>query len=167
MAVVGTERRSAAARQELRAAAASLHLAELRDGVWMRPDNLAVDRSPEQRAVVERQCMRIDGARPTEDVVERLFRPGEWAAQARSLIDALEGAAHPPDDLGHGDLATGFRLSIAVVRHLNADPLLPDALLPADWPGSALRRLYSAYHQAYERRFGAWLHSDVRADGPV
>jgi phenylacetic acid degradation operon negative regulatory protein len=161
MVVVGVERRSVTARQELRAATAALHLAELRDGVWMRPDNLAPDRLPEQRAVVERQCTRIDGARLTDDVVDRLFHPQRWAAQARSLIDALESAAHPPDDLGHGDLATGFRLSIAVVRHLNADPLLPDALLPADWPGAALRELYSTYHQAYERRFGAWLNSSA------
>lgn len=39
------------------------------------------------------------------------------------------------------------RLAVAahVVRHLTADPLLPRALLPRDWPGTALREAYAAY----------------------
>jgi phenylacetic acid degradation operon negative regulatory protein len=28
------------------------------------------------------------------------------------------------------------------VRHLLTDPVLPDELLPADWPGAALRSAY-------------------------
>ncbi|OSP39689.1 PaaX domain-containing protein, C- domain protein, partial [Streptomyces sp. 13-12-16] len=34
-----------------------------------------------------------------------------------------------------------------VVRHLLADPVLPPALLPADWPGDALRSAYGGYRR--------------------
>jgi phenylacetic acid degradation operon negative regulatory protein len=33
------------------------------------------------------------------------------------------------------------------VRHLASDPLLPAVLLPADWPGAALRSAYAAYQE--------------------
>jgi phenylacetic acid degradation operon negative regulatory protein len=34
-----------------------------------------------------------------------------------------------------------------VVRHLLADPVLPAELLPADWPGTALRALYEHHRR--------------------
>ena len=46
-------------------------------------------------------------------------------------------------------LADGFVTSAAVLRHLQADPLLPDELLPARWPGAALRADYDRYDAAY------------------
>jgi len=155
--VVDAERRSAPARQGLRSAAIALHLAELRDGVWMRPDNLDAARLPDEQATVNAQCMRFTGASGSAALAQRLFAPAAWAERAASLIDALERAALPPRDLEPGDLVTGFRLQIASVRHLDRDPLLPDELLPNDWPGAALRRGYLAYHDEYEQRFTAWL----------
>jgi phenylacetic acid degradation operon negative regulatory protein len=35
-----------------------------------------------------------------------------------------------------------FSAAAAIVRHLLTDPVLPDELLPADWPGAALRSAY-------------------------
>lgn len=156
--VVDAERRPATARQELRAAAAALHLAELRDGVWMRPDNLDRERLPDEQATVDAQCLRFTGASGSAALASRLFEPAAWAARAASLIDALDRAVLPPRDLGPGDLVEGFRLSIAVVRHLDRDPLLPDELLANDWPGDELRRSYLAYQADYGQRFMAWLH---------
>jgi phenylacetic acid degradation operon negative regulatory protein len=153
--------RRATARQDLRIAARALHLAELREGVWLRPDNLDPSRLPEHQATIESQCVRLTGASTPSLPPDRLFDTVGWADGARSLVAALDDASHPPDDLGPGDLAGGFRLSIAVVRHLDADPLLPDELLPAAWPGSQLRERYAAYHRAYERRFAAWLATAV------
>ena len=37
----------------------------------------------------------------------------------------------------------GSSAAAAIVRHLLTDPVLPAELLPADWPGAALR---AAYH---------------------
>lgn len=154
--VVEADRRPAAARQELRSAAAALHLAELRDGVWMRPDNLDRGRLPAEQATVDAQCLRFTGASGSAALASRLFDPTAWAARATSLIDALECSALPPD-LGPGDLAAGFRLSIAVVQHLGRDPLLPDELLPDAWPGDKLRDSYVAYEHDYSHRFATWL----------
>ncbi len=62
LAVVSLERRSAADRLALRKAATALHLAELREGVWIRPDNLDPDRLPTLRAVLDRQCVHFHDA---------------------------------------------------------------------------------------------------------
>ncbi len=66
LAVVDGERRPAADRAALRTAMRVLRLAELREGVWLRPDNLDPDRLPDARAVVDAQCLRLR-ARPDDD----------------------------------------------------------------------------------------------------
>lgn len=144
--VVTADRRPAADRQELRTAARALHLGEVREGVWARPDNLDADRLPHDRAVVESQCVRIAGADVPAGFETTLFDVDGWAEQAVSLLAALESAGVERDDM-----AQGFLLSIAVVRHLEADPLLPDELLPSDWPGDRLRRRYRRYDESYAR----------------
>jgi phenylacetic acid degradation operon negative regulatory protein len=40
-------------------------------------------------------------------------------------------------------------VSAAVLRHLLADPLLPEELLPAGWPGAELRALYDDFDTRY------------------
>ena len=62
--------RSASARQDLRAAARALRLAQLREGVWLRPDNLDPLRLPEQRAIISAQCVRLTGATTSEPGAE-------------------------------------------------------------------------------------------------
>ena len=64
-------------------------------------------------------------------------------------LDALD-----PD--GPEALAPGFELSAAVLRHLQADPLLPAELLPADWPGAALRAIYDAWDARYRTTLRDW-----------
>jgi phenylacetic acid degradation operon negative regulatory protein len=46
-----------------------------------------------------------------------------------------------------------------VLRHLQADPLLPAELLPARWPGSALRADYDRYDAAYRSTLRAWFRA--------
>jgi len=157
LAIVTPDRRSADDRRELRAAAAALHLGEVREGVWGRPDNLDPGRAPQHRAVVNRRCTTFRRAVGPPDLAARLFDLDTWAARAETLIHAIAAAPRPRDELRPGDLADGFRLSIAVVRHLDRDPLLPDELLPARWPGSVLRERYQTYHQWYEHRFATWV----------
>ena len=62
-----------------------------------------------------------------------------WTRGA-ARADGRRLAALPPT--GPDDLAPGFELSAAVLRHLQADPLLPAELLPAGWPGTSLREEY-------------------------
>jgi phenylacetic acid degradation operon negative regulatory protein len=43
------------------------------------------------------------------------------------------------------DVPAGFVVAAAMVRHLLTDPVLPEELLPADWPGSRLRAAYNDF----------------------
>ena len=71
----------------LRKAATALHLAELREGVWLRPDNLDRNRLPTLRAVLDQQCVHFHGAAtdiPVE-AMRSLFNLDDWAVDARRL----------------------------------------------------------------------------------
>ncbi|MGZ4512547.1 MAG: PaaX family transcriptional regulator C-terminal domain-containing protein, partial [Mycobacterium sp.] len=143
LAIVALERRSATDRLELRKAAAALHLAELREGVWIRPDNLDPQRLPTFTAVLDRQCTHFHGAATdiTADRVRSLFSLDEWADDARALIDAMDAALNRGKrDDSTESFTYEFALSIAVVRHLQLDPLLPVELTGDRWPGHTLRR---------------------------
>jgi phenylacetic acid degradation operon negative regulatory protein len=43
------------------------------------------------------------------------------------------------------DLTGKFATAAAMVRHLLADPMLPDELLPDGWPGDRLRASYNEF----------------------
>jgi phenylacetic acid degradation operon negative regulatory protein len=156
LAIVSLERRPATERLELRKAATALHLAELREGVWIRPDNLDPQRLPGLRAVLDQQCTHFHGAATdiTAGTMQSLFCLDAWAEDARILIDAMNDEL---DATGSGTDTTErftyrFALSIAVVRHLQLDPLLPDELIPHRWPGRALRTTYRRFDDAFKKR---------------
>jgi phenylacetic acid degradation operon negative regulatory protein len=153
LAVVSRERRSAADRLALRRAATALHLAELREGIWFRPDNLDRDRLPTLRAVLDRQCVHFHRAAtdiPAE-TVRSLFHLDDWAADARRLTLAMRDELDTEADSAD-DFAYMFALSVTVVRHLQLDPLLPAELIPRDWPGHALRKTYRRFDGVFKRR---------------
>jgi phenylacetic acid degradation operon negative regulatory protein len=155
----------------------------VREGTWARPANLPADRLPAQRAVLDAQCLHFTGAAAPDGLAMRIFDLDGWAREANALMAAMDDAdpsaerpsgphsalaaaapAAPSAMAVGGDaasLAPGFTLSVAVVRHLEGDPQLPDELLPPDWPGPALRRRFVAYDQAYKRRFTAWLLAEA------
>ena len=54
-----------------------------------------------------------------------------------------------------------MRLSASVLRHLQADPLLPAALLPRSWPGADLRRDYDTYDLAFKTLWRTWYHEQA------
>ncbi|WP_399083098.1 PaaX family transcriptional regulator C-terminal domain-containing protein [Streptomyces sp. BBFR2] len=133
IALVTGERRTAAERTALRRAMDGLRLAELREGSWLRPANLDRPRPP-----AADQCTWLTGT-PDGDPVAlagKLWDLDGWAARARDLGARLAAA----DDPAHR-----FTVAAAAQRHLMTDPLLPTALLPADWPGSELRKGYDAF----------------------
>lgn len=137
IAVVTAERRAAADRGALRRAMAALRLAELREGTWLRPANLVRVRP----AVVTGQCTLLTGV-PEGDpaaLAAALWDLDGWARRARALTAAADAAEEA------GDLARRFTVAAAALRHLLADPLLPDELLPGGWPGAALRDRYAAF----------------------
>jgi phenylacetic acid degradation operon negative regulatory protein len=157
LAVVAVERRAAVERAELRAAAAALHFGEVREGVWARPDNLDRARLPGQRAVLEAQCVSFQGARAPRSLAGQLFDLDGWARRAVQLLAALDGGLTCSGPIQPGELADGMMVSAAVFRHLQADPLLPEELLPPDWPGDLLRGEFAQAYAAFMTRLRAWL----------
>lgn len=141
-AVVATGKDSAS-RLHLRRSMIAAHFGELREGLWMRPDNLAWTPDLEIAGDIELLRGRPDSA--SEALARRLFDTQRWAAIGRDLLAHAVRARTPHDRL------TAFA---AIVRHLTHDPLLPPELLPADWPGGALRTAYDGFREevvAYRR----------------
>lgn len=157
-AVVNDAPRSAVERAALRAAMSQLRLAELREGVWLRPDNLDPDRLPDARAVVDTQCSWWSG-NPDDDeaaLAARLWDLTGWQARGSQLrrdVRRLTPGLEAGDAEG---LRPGFVLSAAVLRHFQADPLLPPELLPRRWEGDALRRDYDRFDAAYRVLLADW-----------
>ena len=141
LAVVTATGRSADVRGARRRTLAYGRLAELREGVWMRPANLAVRLPDSLEGDVE-----LMTARPADAVVagQRLWDLTTWSVHARGLLRDLQALVPDRPEA----LAPGFELSAAVLRHLQADPLLPAELLPADWPGATLRTTYDQWDAA-------------------
>jgi len=149
LAVVTTTGSSAEVRGARRRTLAYGRLAELREGVWMRPANLAV-RLPDPLG----GDIELMTARPGEPVAlaHRLWDLAQWSARARDLQrDLLALVPDAPDAL-----APGFELSAAVLRHLQADPLLPPEILPDDWPGAPLRATYDEWDARYRTTLREW-----------
>jgi phenylacetic acid degradation operon negative regulatory protein len=135
--VVTSTGRDAASRADLRRRLASRRLAMLREGVWMRPDNLPRDNSPEPDTI--RLLATHDDAR---ELAERLWDLPAWAATGRALLDTT----------AHGTtFADRFTGAAALVRHLRTDPALPEALLPDDWPGADMRQGYEDFRSEIKR----------------
>lgn len=153
LAVVSLDRRSATDRLALRRAATGLHLAELREGVWIRPDNLDRHRSPTLHAVLDRQCVHFHNAAtgiPAE-TVRSLFNLDDWATDARRLTLAVRDEVGA-EAVAADDFTYQFGLSVAVIRHLQLDPLLPAELIPPDWPGQDLRNAYRRFDEVFKQR---------------
>ena len=156
LAVVSLERRPASDRLALRKAATALHLGELREGMWLRPDNLDRNRLPTMRAVLDQQCVHFHGAETDlpPETVRSLFKLDDWAADARRLTGAMRDELDV-EALGADDFAYQFALSIAAVRHLQLDPLLPAELIPRQWPARALRSTYRRFDEVFKRRLNS------------
>lgn len=124
---VGIDARTRAA---LRTTLHDKRLAELREGVWMRPANLHLELTDGLRGRV-----RVLHARDEDPpgLAANLWDLPGWAQTGHRLLDDMSGAA---------DVPARFVVAAGMVRHLLADPVLPTELLPGDWPGPALRLAY-------------------------
>lgn len=127
---VGTEARTRAA---LRNTLSDRRFGELREGVWLRPDNLD-DTLPEE--ILDR--VRVLHARDDDPagLAARLWDLRAWSQTGHRLLDEMAAAR---------DVPGRFIAAAAVVRHLLSDPVLPEELLPDRWPGDPLRAAYQNF----------------------
>lgn len=140
MAVITAPARPQPDRVALRKAMTDLRLAELREGVWLRPDNLT--RAAED--VVTSQCLFFQCEHPDPaGLAAQLWDLPAWAGTAHTLYAELGSPR---------ELRDGFVLIAQAVHHLHLDPYLPDELLPPGWPGPALRDRFTAYRDQFAQR---------------
>ncbi len=126
----------ARARAALRTAMLHSRFGELREGVWLRPDNLGSLTGGLPADI--RRRVRVLHARddaPAE-LAASLWNLPAWAKAGRRLLSDMDQATGIPDR---------FTVAAAMVRHLLSDPVLPAELLPADWPADRLRLAYTDF----------------------
>jgi phenylacetic acid degradation operon negative regulatory protein len=155
LGVVVAERRRAEDRVALRHALDQARFAELREGVWTRPDNLG---SP---PVVTGEVLwgDVTFAEGNGPGVDALWDVTGWARAARALRHRIDAAEPALQRLGVVALGDTFVLSAAVLRHFQADPLLPVGLLPRDWPGGTLRAAYDRFDATFRSVWAEWYRS--------
>jgi phenylacetic acid degradation operon negative regulatory protein len=169
MAVVVAGARSAAERAELRRAMQRLRMAELRDGVWLRPDNLDRTDAAWHSETVEQQCQwfvadpELGLERSDAELAAELWDLDAWASTAATLRRDMRATVGRLERNDTDALAPGFVLSAAVLRHFVADPLLPRELWPRRWPGEALRAEYDRYDSAFRGVLAHWNEVGRRA----
>lgn len=120
-------------RAELRKSLQDSRFGELREGVWLRPDNLDVDLPPPVRS--KARVLRGYDDEPTQLAAQLWDLPG-WAAGGDLLLERMTTV---------GDVPSRFAVAAGMVRHLLTDPVLPGELLPPHWPGDRLRSCYAEF----------------------
>lgn len=149
--VVNSSARDAAERAALRVRLSRLRLGELREGVWLRPANLArpldltgapvaAFRGP--ATLVTDESGRAEETSTGALLVAQVWDLEQWAEEARRLVGLMTHAKTPVDR---------FTIAAASVRHLLTDPALPPELVPDDWPSAELHQLWVSYQDEFVR----------------
>lgn len=147
--IVTAERRSATDRTDARSRLRSARFAELREGIWTRPNNL-----PESPVVADLAGRGWLAAEVTFDDgldPEDLWPLARWRHTAIGLHTLIEQLTPRLEQDDPSDLAKGFLVAAAGLRQFKSDPLLPDEVLPATWPGAEFREAYDRFDQSYRR----------------
>ena len=143
---VGEDPRS---RATLRKLLQDSRFGELREGIWLRPANLRAELPDEVAARVRVLHSRDDAA---SELAGQLWDLPSWAGHARALLAEMAAA---------GDVPGRFVAAAGMVRHLLADPVLPDELLPRRWPGDELRDAYAEFAAELTARRDETDHAEV------
>lgn len=144
-AIVTSTTRPLAERVALRKSMVRYRMGELREGVWMRPDNL----SRELDGIIADQCeFFLSHHSDSPSLAASLWDLPGWAVETDRILTVLDQAE---------SLAEGFLATAEIIRHLLLDPYLPDELLPASWPGDRLRQRYTDFNANYSERLRKYI----------
>lgn len=139
---VGNDART---RSAMRAALQDSRFGELREGLWLRPDNLDVELPDDVRAHI--RVVRVHDDDPP-GLAATLWDLPAWMAAGNDLLADMASAA---------DVPGRFTAAAGIVRQLRTDPVLPDGLLPPGWPGAAMRAAY----QDFAAEMAARRHDEI------
>ena len=137
-------------------------------GVWVAPSGVPV---PEEAA----GAIRLEVS--AEDDSGRRLLSDSWPLQRTAdayqkfmkTFEPLRGWISRGEPLTEAD---AFTARILLIHHYRRvvlrDPLLPTALLPADWPGRAARKLCGEIYRGLLRQSEQWLDQHAtNEDGPL
>ena len=91
--------------------------------------------------------------RMDRSLVAELFALDDWVARADLLRAALVDLTPGLEQQTLTGLGDAFVVAATALRHFQADPLLPDELLPPGWPGPGFRADYERFDAAFK---AAW-----------
>lgn len=159
------------ARAALRGAALAAGYGQLGPGILLgTPSSAELPGNAAGNGIVTLAASLLSGSR--EELVERAFDLAPLAARYRAFV-----AAHAPlaEALSTGERLSGEAAIVARIllihdyrRLILRDPLLPRALLPADWPGHAANALAARLYGALRPGAEAWIAAHARArDGAM
>ncbi len=154
LAIVVQSNRNPADRALLRENLKYHKYAELKEGVWLRPDNL------EENYIKNHRHLSWFNTVPEEDpnyLVNKLFKLKAWNQTTLVLIDRMNSLS---GNLRNGDvtkLKDSFILMAKVLRHVQNDPLLPEELLFESWSGVELRETYFEFDKLFRQVMAQWF----------
>ncbi|WP_328412044.1 PaaX domain-containing protein, C- domain protein [Nocardia sp. NBC_00403] len=124
-------------RASLRTRLSRLRLAELREGVWLRPANLmrSLDLGAEPVEVLAGRPVRDAG-----ELLGSLWNLQAWEGESQRLLALMNLAESTVDR---------FTVATAVVRHLLTDPVLPQELRPDPWTADRVHAAWVAYQEEF------------------
>lgn len=131
--------RDAADRAALRTRLARLRLSELREGVWMRPANLARPLALENDPVL---VMRSNPGIPAGQLISQLWDTEALERESQRLLNLMARATTKVER---------FTVATAIVRHLLKDPVLPDSLQPSSWSTAAVHQAWLDYQEEFTK----------------
>ncbi|WP_433606237.1 PaaX domain-containing protein, C- domain protein [Prescottella agglutinans] len=134
--VTGTGR-EAGERASLRTRLTRLRLAELREGVWLRPANLT---RPLELGDAPVEVLTGQPGRDAGELLASLWDLPAWEAESRRLLELMDVAVSPVDR---------FTVATAIVRHLLTDPVLPQELRPDAWSADQVHAAWRAYQEEF------------------
>ncbi|WP_245709312.1 hypothetical protein [Rhodococcus tukisamuensis] len=134
--VVGTGR-DPGDRASLRTRLSRLRLAELREGVWLRPANLTRALDLDDAPV---EVLTGKPGRDAGELVASLWDLPAWESESQRLLELMELAEGTVDR---------FTVATAIVRHLLEDPVLPQELRPESWSADRVHSMWGAYQEEF------------------
>ncbi len=152
-AIVDADRRPIGERRVFRRRMRDHRMGELRPDLWLRPANLA---GPEPGTGIFVVRGRIEGRDPVE-LARRLWDLDRLRSESRVLTALNEEALGWLATDGADALVDTVVVSVATVRVLLADPLLPEALVGPAWPVGLLRSTYDRLERAHNQMMASFL----------
>jgi phenylacetic acid degradation operon negative regulatory protein len=146
-AIVTADRRPADERAHSRTVLTEAHLAELREGVWIRPETSELT-APLTDLSEQGWIFATTTFRQHPDVAQ-LWNLAGWIDRAHGLSQAVNDLLPALEAGDRSSLPRGFIVAAGGLRLFRDDPLLPRELLAAAWPRAEFQERYDRFDRSY------------------